>query len=131
MRRRDDPDEGRASEAETEAGTAGQGRPPPLPVAALRHLAAAAQEAGHGLRAGQALQQGVHHRCVGFHFTIFCDFILLRGWMIDELLRDCKFEENLLVPVVLSIVCVFSSAVFIRFLHSFGNEFGITMHIHN
>ncbi len=49
MRRRDDPDEGRAGEAETEAGTAGQGRTPALPVAALRHLPAAAQEAGHGL----------------------------------------------------------------------------------
>ncbi len=70
MRRRDDPDPGRAGEAEAEAGTAGQGRPPPLPVAALRHLPAAAQEAGHGLRAGQALQQGVHHWCVCFFVCI-------------------------------------------------------------
>jgi hypothetical protein len=49
--------------------------------------------------------------------------------MIGELLRGCKIKENLLVPVVLSIVCVLSSAVFILFLHSFDNEFGISIFI--
>jgi len=61
MRRRNNPDTGRAGEAEAEAGTARQGRSSHLPVAALRHLPAAPQEASHGLRAGQTLQQGVHH----------------------------------------------------------------------
>jgi hypothetical protein len=53
----------------------------------------------------------------------FWDFILLRCWMIDELLRCCMISENLLV--VLFLVCVFSSASIAYFFcfHFFSTQF--------